>query len=115
MFSRIHHPVSSFFTLMTLASFVLLIGCSGQSPLAPTSETGADKPTAEKPGSIGDEVSFDIPEDEDMGEEDVESEPMVKPTLRSGDPYMGDDDEVPGDVGAYNYSANIAEIDTGDE
>ncbi len=78
MFSRILHSVSSFFTLMTLASFVLLIGCSGQSPLAPASETGADKPAVEK------------------------SESTIKPALGSSVSYTGDDDEVPGDVGAYN-------------
>ncbi len=103
MFRRIHHTVSSVFTLMSLASFVLLIGCSGQSPLAP--ENGAVEITAEKPGANGGRVSYEDPEDEDMGLEDVSSDQISKPALGSNAPSVSGQGEV------EDTDPNIAEED----
>ena len=94
MFSRIHHTGSNVFTLIILASFVLLVGFSGQSTLAPENGIGAVEITAEKPdGNVG-RVSYEDPKDEDMGQEDVSSDQISKLVLGSNAPSVSGQDEV---------------------
>jgi hypothetical protein len=115
MFTNVHKTVSSVFALVTFAGFVLLIGCSGKSPLAPVSETGTDRPGAEKASTGSTTTIFDIPEDEDMGQEDVGDDQLfVKPALGSNKPVEDDQEGVPSNVGYQDFDENIAEVDRGD-